>query len=157
MSQPLLDMAIGHQMTWPLMRPRFAYLDRKIGPRLTDPCTRTGRITASDTCVDRCSPFIVSLLVSLPNRRLFRRGRGDRARSFKPLSCSPHPYIMLPNFVLCFLSFWAFARAQTPIQTFWPGAAPLAVRSPYLNVWQTDINANDYPEFWVGSVRSFHP
>ena len=62
---------------------------------------------------------------------------------------------MLLGFVLCFLSLWALTGAQAQIQTFWPAAAPLAVRSPYLNVWQAAISTNDYPVFWDGSVCSF--
>ncbi|KAI0727370.1 hypothetical protein C8Q72DRAFT_463133 [Fomitopsis betulina] len=59
---------------------------------------------------------------------------------------------MLPHLLLCFLSFWALACAQTQIQTFWPAAVPLAVRNPYLNVWQATASTNDYPVFWDGSV-----
>ncbi|KAH9913165.1 uncharacterized protein B0H18DRAFT_1126524 [Fomitopsis serialis] len=44
------------------------------------------------------------------------------------------------------------ALSVAQIQTFWPAAAPIAVRSPYLNVWQTAISTNDYPISWNGSV-----
>ncbi|TFY64799.1 hypothetical protein EVJ58_g2384 [Rhodofomes roseus] len=59
---------------------------------------------------------------------------------------------MLLYLVLCILSLVSVVRPQPQIQTFWPAAAPIAVRSPYLNVWQSAVSTNDYPVFWNGSV-----
>ncbi|KZT68279.1 hypothetical protein DAEQUDRAFT_337808 [Daedalea quercina L-15889] len=59
---------------------------------------------------------------------------------------------MIFSAALYLLSLLAVTRSQMQIQTFWPAAAPLAVHSPYLNVWQTAISTNDYPIFWNGSV-----
>ncbi|KAM5534565.1 hypothetical protein V8D89_011769 [Ganoderma adspersum] len=57
--------------------------------------------------------------------------------------------------------------AQSPVQTLFPEAIPLAVKTPYLNAWYESKNtsaslANSYPQFWslegstlgwVGKIR----
>ena len=48
--------------------------------------------------------------------------------------------------LLCLTCVFTLARG------IWPGAVPLAVRSPYLNVWQASTSTNDNPVFWDGSV-----
>ena len=50
-------------------------------------------------------------------------------------------------------------RAQGPIQTLFPAAIPLAIRSPYLSAWQnTTIGSSPlgsaWPLFWTESVRT---
>ena len=55
------------------------------------------------------------------------------------------------------LLFLYFACTFVVAQGIWPAAAPLTVRSPYLNVWQASTSTNEKPIFWDGSVRRRRP
>ncbi|KAI1793781.1 hypothetical protein LXA43DRAFT_1122215 [Ganoderma leucocontextum] len=63
---------------------------------------------------------------------------------------------MLPSALwsLLFLSvFSSLVRAQRPVQTLFPGAIPLAVKTPYMSVWYEGLNtsaslSNYWPLVW---------
>ena len=62
-------------------------------------------------------------------------------------------FIALPLFV-------ALARAQGPVQTLFPAAVPLTVRSPYLSAWQnttigSPVLGSSWPQLWTESVSIF--
>ncbi|KAH9892777.1 DUF1793-domain-containing protein [Cubamyces lactineus] len=55
--------------------------------------------------------------------------------------------------VLWFLSLLSLALAQSPVQTFFPAAVPLSIRSPYMSIWQQCVNGSPplshaWPLFW---------
>ncbi|KAM5540207.1 hypothetical protein V8D89_006026 [Ganoderma adspersum] len=70
---------------------------------------------------------------------------------------------MLPSTLWSFLFFSSLrlsslVRAQGPVQTLFPAAIPLAVKSPYMSVWYQSLNtsgplSNSWPFFWgLGSA-----
>ena len=69
---------------------------------------------------------------------------------------------MLPSTLWSLLilsGLWSLVRAQGAIQTLFPAAIPLAVKSPYMSVWYQSLNtsgplSNSWPLFWgLGAVR----
>ncbi|KAM5540214.1 hypothetical protein V8D89_006033 [Ganoderma adspersum] len=55
---------------------------------------------------------------------------------------------------LVFLVFFRLIRAQGPVQTLFPAAIPLAVKTPYLNAWYESVNnlgplSNNWPATWA--------
>ncbi|KAJ8483511.1 hypothetical protein ONZ51_g4652 [Trametes cubensis] len=62
----------------------------------------------------------------------------------------PSPPLWL---VLWLLSLFSLGLAQSPVQTFFPAAIPLSIRSPYMSVWQKSMNggtplSSSWPLFW---------
>nr|VWP00989.1 Uncharacterized protein [Ganoderma boninense] len=63
---------------------------------------------------------------------------------------------MLPSTLWSFLFplvFSSFVNAQGPVQTVFPAAIPLAVKTPYMSVWYQSLNSsaslpNSWPYFW---------
>ncbi|KAH9951525.1 hypothetical protein B0H21DRAFT_179419 [Amylocystis lapponica] len=55
-------------------------------------------------------------------------------------------------FFFVFIALLGVQSQNTPSQTFWPAALPLAVRSPYLSAWLFTTNGsqstNTWPTFW---------
>ena len=64
------------------------------------------------------------------------------------------PTFTMPFFRLSVLSFLLVHGAQT----FSPAAIPFAVRTPYLNAWQTSSadSTNQFPFFWNNTVREHY-
>ena len=61
--------------------------------------------------------------------------------------------------VVVFLSFFSsLVDAQGPVQTLFPAAIPLAVKTPYMNMWYNTVNgslplSSAWPAVWsLGSV-----
>ncbi|KAI0335016.1 DUF1793-domain-containing protein [Cubamyces sp. BRFM 1775] len=55
--------------------------------------------------------------------------------------------------VLWFWSLFSMVLAQSPVQTFFPAAIPLSIRSPYMSIWQQSTNgstplSHSWPLFW---------
>ncbi|KAI9067393.1 DUF1793-domain-containing protein [Trametes sanguinea] len=53
----------------------------------------------------------------------------------------------------CAIASVALVRAQPPVQTFFPAAYPLSIRSPHLSVWHPSSNGSNpmsdsWPNFW---------
>ena len=49
--------------------------------------------------------------------------------------------------------FLSLVSAQSPVQTLFPAAIPLAVKNPYMSVWQESVTSsgplsNNWPQFW---------
>ncbi|KAI1795667.1 hypothetical protein LXA43DRAFT_731775 [Ganoderma leucocontextum] len=67
---------------------------------------------------------------------------------------------MLPSTLWSFLFFLGFSSlvlAQGPVQTLFPAAVPLAVKTSYMSVWYQSLNtsaplSNSWPVFWSLSV-----
>ena len=66
---------------------------------------------------------------------------------------------MLPStFHLSLLPlFISLVRAQGPVQTLFPAAIPLAVKTPYLSTWYESVNNSgplsiNWPQFWTMMV-----
>ena len=72
------------------------------------------------------------------------------------------PDMMCPNLwpSLFFPVFFSLVFAQGPVQTLFPAAIPLAVKTPYLNTWYASLNnsaplSNSWPQFWTLTVSPF--
>ena len=63
-------------------------------------------------------------------------------------------------FFLIFIGLFSVGCAQGPVQTLFPAAVPLAVKTPYLNTWYQSVNgsgplSNSWSVSWSMSVSLF--